>query len=256
MSPLKNLKWHVRGLWAGVGGCVPILIKVIKTDVDVFSSFDSFNFIGWAIKTVAYFILGALFGIAHKKENDMWELMKKGIIAPAIAILLMQSNPQDMLKTPEAAELGFNINFATSLYADDIPAQENSSTNDITIYRPFYDDEISAWYKIYQGITGQVEKRVWYVIAYVGSEKSCKYELKNFQKEFSDAKIFNGYWIGTGERTTHMFAVVIMYDTNKENALAWVDHVQKKFPTYHVRLWDGRPLYKLEQTQKPVKGGM
>jgi len=236
MTKYLDKMWKFRAIWAGIGGCVPILIKIIKFDIVTFSSFEPLHFLGWTIKTLAYFGLGALFGIAHKGELDIWELIKKGIVAPALAIILMSGSPQ--MAQPEKSAA---INFGTTLNADQTQQIIIKNTNDITIYKPFYDED-TAVDKIYQGITGNIKIQNYkYVVAFVGARKSCEYESNILSKMKIKNWVFDGYWIDSREGPIMKFAIVIWYGTDIETAESWVEYGNKMLPTYNVRIWNGKP---------------
>jgi hypothetical protein len=84
-------------LWGGLGGICPVLIMLITMDLQSWiSNFNIYKIVGFLIRTLVLFALGAIIANLHN-ENNKLKIFELGIAAPALLASLVNgfTNPEN-----------------------------------------------------------------------------------------------------------------------------------------------------------------
>ena len=85
-----------RGLLGGVGALLPVSVSLLAVDLPkTFEHISALVILGWAVKAVVLFFLGALVAGLHRDERSPLKLLELGIVAPALITTLVNGAQVD-----------------------------------------------------------------------------------------------------------------------------------------------------------------
>jgi hypothetical protein len=132
-----------RLLLGGLGGATPIVVQAVFTAegeqiVRWLMTLDAhwLELLGFLIKAVFLFLLGALWAYLHKSERDRLKVFQLGIVAPAVLAGMISAQARDAELAPDAADPGAStsVDVEFSLFAR-AHAAEDEASNDSAFER-------------------------------------------------------------------------------------------------------------------------
>ncbi len=162
-----------RLLIGGIGALVPIAANLLVVDFEGLAvGFSWFKIIGYVVKAAVLFGLGALIVYFHPKEMNRLKLFQLGLGAPALILSVLNGASVQHAKGAEAADAGtpsaaLELPFEGTAYALEPPqAPPGEGQAADTALKTFALPRVSAAQQFWSGLTGQPERRVWFVVAH------------------------------------------------------------------------------------------
>lgn len=110
-SSHKQLRTHTRMFWCGIGALTPIAINLLTVDVQtVFVAVSTAVLLGYAIRALSLFLIGAFVALWHPDEHRPKRLIEFGIAGPALLTSVMNGanspmfHPTDEVAAVQVAE--------------------------------------------------------------------------------------------------------------------------------------------------------
>jgi hypothetical protein len=147
-------------LIGGTGALAPIILNLVVADPQTtFASVSVLVVLGYLLRVGVFFCIGGAMAWLHKNEKSAFKLFELGIVAPAILIGVMN---------------GYKIQNPTLRAGNQSPAV-NASVMDLIVPTAYaqekepeiktYRTEKSVVSQLWQGISGNQNERVWFVVA-------------------------------------------------------------------------------------------
>lgn len=168
----------------GLGALTPIVLSLITVDFRVIqANLELGVIIGYAIKVVALFYLGALVAYMHKSEKDTVKLFELGIVAPALIAsclngVLVPAKPGVGLGTnagtPSAVFLGVGVAHAQPLTVESRTLR----------YEQAPQPKPSFAAQLWTGLTGAVSQPLYIRVAVASTQQEADRIVMDLAKKF------------------------------------------------------------------------
>lgn len=221
-----------RLILGGLGALIPSACNLLLVDFhNVVLQMDMVGLLGYAIRVLILFALGAFLAYVHKDEVNAWKVVQLGLGVPALAISILNAGNSVHGPTKVTAiESALYSTVASLSPISEAAAQEAPSTDlkSLTL------KEQSSLSRLFHGFTGTPRKHVWFVIADTAptaDEARKKAAQINQQLSNIRAEVYRP------DQSDQAYPVVVGRDLELQDAQELVEKLNKATGNIKARVW-------------------